>query len=193
MGTRTTEGRWIGSQNIKKGKSRVKKRKKKQVCQGGVTENRAPRSVRPLALAIALLLCLLSLFCTALRRLVLDLPSATHAVHAAQDLEFRLEARARHALLFPQALDFLELRLQVAHRLVHEQLLERPLLDVPRFVLLQVVDVLHGARQDRPLRLLARARRHDPPELVDPLVDVPAAPAFDFFLHRPSASRKKYS
>jgi hypothetical protein len=45
--------------------------------------------------------------------------------------------------------------LQVAHRLVHEQLLQCPFLDVARLVLFEMMDVLHSTRKDRAFRLLA--------------------------------------
>lgn len=97
-------------------------------------------------------------------------------------LELALGALAGDALLLPQPPHLFQLCLQVTHRLVHEQLLERPLLDVARLVLLEMVDILHRAAEDCALGLLTRTIRNDAPKLVDPIVDVTAAAAFDFFL-----------
>ena len=60
--------------------------------------------------------------------------------------------------------------------LLGEQLLQRPLFDVLRLVLLELGDELYGALQDRALVLLAA--RHNLGELVDAFVDGFAAAPF---------------
>ena len=102
--------------------------------------------------------------------------------HAPEQLELAFGPLPCHLLFVPQPPHLFQLRLEVAHRLVHQQLLERPLLDVARLVLLQVVDVLHRALQDCALGLFARAVGHDASELVDALVDIASPSAFDLFL-----------
>ena len=104
-------------------------------------------------------------------------------LEAAENFKLALDAFAGNPLLLPHPTHLLELRLQVAHRLVHEQLLERPLLDVPRFILFQMVDVLYGARENRALRFLSGAIRDDATKLIDPFVDVSPSTALDFFLY----------
>ena len=74
---------------------------------------------------------------------------------SAEELELSLGALARDALLVPHAAHLLELCLEVAHRLVHKQLLQGPFLDVARLVLFEVVDILNRAREDRALGLFA--------------------------------------
>ena len=102
--------------------------------------------------------------------------------HAPEQFELAFGPLPCHLLFVPQPPHLFQLRLEVAHRLVHQQLLERPLLDVARLVLLQVVDVLHRALQDCALGLFARAVGHDASELVDARVDIASPSAFDLFL-----------
>jgi len=115
---------------------------------------------------------------------------------APEQLEFTLGPLPGHLFFVPQPPHLFQLCLQVTHRLIHQQLLERPLLDVARLVLLQVVDVLHRARQDRTLGLFTRAVRHDASELVDAFVDIASSSAFDLFLKMGCVStscKKKYA
>jgi hypothetical protein len=104
------------------------------------------------------------------------------AFESTEDVELALSACARRTLLLPHTTHLLKLRLEVAHGLVHEELLKRPLLDIACLVFLQVVDILNSAREYRALGLLARPVRHDAPELIDPLIDIPAPSALNFFL-----------
>lgn len=72
---------------------------------------------------------------------------------------------------------------QVAHRLVHEQLFQSPLLNVPRLIVLQLVDILHGSGQHRAFRLFTTSGvRNDGRKLVDTLVDVSSPTALYLFL-----------
>ena len=103
-------------------------------------------------------------------------------MHAPKHRELTLEPLTGSTLIVPRPANLLELRLEVAHGLVHEQLLKRPLLDVARFVLFEVVNVLHSAGEDGTLGFLAGAVGHDAAEFVDALVDVPPPPPLDFFL-----------
>ena len=99
-----------------------------------------------------------------------------------KDLELRPRTLPREPLVLPQPLHLLELRLQVAHGLIHEQLLKRPLFNVARFVLLEVMDVLDRTAQDCTLGLFARAIGYNASKLVDALVDIAASATLDFFL-----------
>jgi hypothetical protein len=72
--------------------------------------------------------------------------------------------------------------------LVHEQLLKRPLLNVPRLILLEMVNILHRTRKDGAFRLLAGPVRNDATKFIYPFVDVPAPSALDFFLGRKSTT-----
>jgi hypothetical protein len=104
------------------------------------------------------------------------------ALEPAQHIEFTLSARTRRTFLFPQPTHLLELRLQISHRLIHKQLLQGPLLNVPRFVFLEMMDILYFPRKDGAFCLLARSVWNDATELVDSFVDIPAPSALDFFL-----------
>ena len=67
---------------------------------------------------------------------------------------------------------------QVVHGLVHEQLLERPLLNVAGLVVLQVLDVAHRGNDNRSLvRVFDIAARHNLRKLHDAIVDRRAAAA----------------
>jgi hypothetical protein len=66
--------------------------------------------------------------------------------------------------------------------LIHEQFLESPLLDITSLVFLEVVDILDGPSENGTLGLFASAVRDYSSKLVDAVVDVPSATAFNFFL-----------
>lgn len=66
---------------------------------------------------------------------------------------------------------------QLGDGLLGEQLLQRPLLDVLRFVFFELRDELHGAREDAAFVLLAAG--YDFGQLVDAFVDRFAAAALD--------------
>jgi hypothetical protein len=66
--------------------------------------------------------------------------------------------------------------------LIHEQLLERPFLDVSCFVLLEMEDVLNGTGKDGAFSFFTSAIGDDTGELFDAKVDIPAATALDLFL-----------
>lgn len=76
------------------------------------------------------------------------------ALQPTQYIKFALSTRTRRTFLLPKPTHLLELRLQVSHGLIHKQLLQRPLFNIPRFILLEMMDILHCPRKDRAFRLL---------------------------------------
>lgn len=73
--------------------------------------------------------------------------------------------------------------MEIAHGLIHQQLLQRPLLDVPRLVVFKLMDVLHRASKYGAFGFFATGSvGYNCGELINPLVDVPSPSSFDFFL-----------
>lgn len=112
---------------------------------------------------------------------------------ASQGFQFGLQARdlgfgflAAMGFLLINAPHVLELGLQIAHRLIHEEFLERPFFNVPRLILFEVMNVLNRTTQNCTLGLLARAIWNDASQFVDSFVDISASAAFNFFLYKGS-------
>ena len=77
-----------------------------------------------------------------------------------------------------------ELRLEVTHSLIHQQLLQRPLFDVPCLVLLEMVDILYSALKNSTLCLFPGSIWHDSPEFVNTFIDIAPPSALHLFLLR---------
>lgn len=79
---------------------------------------------------------------------------------------------------------------QLGDGLVEQQLLESPLLDVGLFVVFELADVLHRARKDGALVLLAVW--YNLSELIDAFIDGFSAPPFNCVLPLDVLSRKSF-
>lgn len=101
---------------------------------------------------------------------------------ASKRLYFRLDSLSIRSLLLPHLSHVLKLGLQVPHRLIHQELLQRPLFNISGLVLLEVVNVLYCARQDCAFGFFTRAVGNDATELINAFVDITPAAALDFFL-----------
>ena len=97
-------------------------------------------------------------------------------------LELKLESLTSGALFFPHALNLLKLILKITHGLIHQQFLQCPFLDIPSFVLFQMMNILNRASKDCTLGFFSIPTWNYSAKLVDAFVDVAATPAFDFFL-----------
>jgi hypothetical protein len=139
------------------------------------------QSIRPLTLTIAI-----SIVDSSLRTILTSSLGRggilLHNSLTTNELQFSLKTDSHLALLVPQLLHLFELGLQVTHGLIHEELLQRPLLDISSLILLEVVDVLDGAGEDGTLGLFASSVWYDSTKLIDTLVDVPSSATLDFFL-----------
>jgi len=80
-------------------------------------------------------------------------------------------------------LDVFKLILEIPHGLIHQQFLQCPFLDIPSFILFQMMNVLNSASKDCTLGFFSISTWNYSAEFVNAFIDIATTPAFDFFLN----------